>query len=466
MLYYDVIKPFWGKNNLKFLHLSDVHLGHRQYNMDLRRKDMQYSFSSAIKAGLKNDVDAVLLCGDLFHHKNVSAQTLNTAELGLHQCKQNNVPVIFIQGNHDAKLYKQDMTWLEYLHRKKTGILLQADTSESEIVFRKYNPKKPGSHAGFVDIKDTRIFGLQYSGQRTIERLHQCPEAIQNVNDEFGTSDWTILMGHFGVEGHIPGITGGVPEETLDLLSDDIDYLALGHLHKQYSENNWVFNPGSLEAHDTREATWDLGYYITILSKNHDVEAYHYFSKRRPFYKIVLSVDRFHTKEELLHGLHRKLDVEKSYLTDLQEKKFFQDEKGKRQPIIDFRLKGQLHFSRSLLNIDELIDLVRQATDAVKVQPSDATESLETKEILTEIDGGRESIFDEDGHVNRNRLEQAVFSMKAGEDNRYNNEKHGVSEILVALKTELLSRENPEDIAKTLQKKRQQLFPTEQEREH
>jgi len=424
---------------------------------------MHYSFLSTIKTGIEEEVDLVLLCGDLFHHKNVTAQTLSNAEQGLQQFTDHHIPIVFNQGNHDAKLYRQDMTWLEYLHRKKIGVLLQSDISDSNLIFKPYDEGHPSSHAGFIDIKDTRIFGLQYSGQQTSERLQQIPKAIQHVNDEFGQATFTILMGHFGVEGHIPGITGGISEEILTPLHEVVDYLALGHLHKQYRENNWIFNPGSLEAHDTREATWDLGYYLTTLTKDNGVQAVHHLSKRRPFHKIVFSVDRFHSKEELSHGFKRKLSVEKESIEEVQKQSYFQNETGFRQPIIDLRLKGQLHFSRSLLDINELIDLIENETNAVKVQPSDATESLETQEILRSIEGGRDAIFDEDGHVNRDQLEQAVFTMKAGEDDRFNQKKKQVAQILFSLKAELLSGENPEDVAETLQKKRKKYFPTEEE---
>ncbi len=432
--------------------------------MNLRSYDMHYSFLATISEGIKESVDAALLCGDLFHHKNVTAQTLSQAEQGLQRFSKHDIPVLFIQGNHDAKLYKEDMTWLEYLHRRKTGILLQADVLESSISFKKYDMNHPGSHAGFVDIGNVRLFGLQYSGQRTIERLKQIPDAIDRINEKYGLADFTILMGHFGVEGHIPGITGGVPEEMLNSLINSVDYLALGHLHKRYSENNWVFNPGSLEAHDTREATWDLGYYIGEISKENGIHATHHYSKRRPFYKIIFSVDRFHSKEELIQGFKRKLSMGQTCLHDEQQQSHFQDDNGIRQPIIDLRLKGQLHFSRSLLNIDELIQLVQEATNAVKVQPSDATESLEARDILTEMEGGREMIFDETGHVNRDRLEQAIFTMKAGEDDRFKSEKNHVANVLLALKSELLAGENIEDVAETLQKKRKELFPIDDER--
>jgi DNA repair exonuclease SbcCD nuclease subunit len=420
---------------------------------------MYYSFLQTINEGIKQNIDFVLICGDLFHHKNVTAQTLSNAEKGLTLFAEKKIPTILIQGNHDAKLYREDMTWLEYLHRKQKSILLQADITETGLSFQQYNKKQLGSHAGFVDIGNGRIFGLQYSGQRTIERLQQVKTAIQQVNDEYGTPDWTILLGHFGVEGHIPGLTGGVPMDEIKNLSTLVDYLALGHLHKQYSEKNWVFNPGSLEAHDTRESTWDLGYYLTEISKGKTVKATHVLSKRRPFHKIVFSVGRFQSKEALMHGFKRKLGVEQEYLEKLQQQQHFQKENKKRQPIIDLRLRGQLQFSRSRLDLEELILLIEDKTNAIKVQPSDATESIETGEIINEIQGGRAAIFDEDGHLNRSRLEQAVFSLKAGEDARYCREKEQIASVLIALKKELLAREPPEDIAETLQKKRHQLFP-------
>ena len=37
--------------------------------------------------------------------------------------------------------------------------------------------------------------------------------------------------------------------DLLPLKAAGIDYLGLGHIHKQYDVEDWIFNPGSLEAH-------------------------------------------------------------------------------------------------------------------------------------------------------------------------------------------------------------------------
>jgi len=448
-----------------FMHFSDAHIGHRQYNMKLRRDDMYMSFRTAIKEGLDEDIDFAAFSGDLFHHKKVNARALRDAEKGLDIFWKNDVPVVIVQGNHDSKLYKEDLTWLEYLHSKGKVILLEGDFTEDGSIYEEHDFDEPGTSSGFVELDGVRIFGLQYSGQRTSERLEMISEEIERINEEHGEPDSTILMGHFGIEGHIPGMSGGISYNKLVQLEDVVDYVALGHLHKRYSHGDWVFNPGSLEAHDTREATWDLGYYIGEVTNDGDIEVEHRLSKRRPFYRIEFSVEGYDSKEELLDGFKAKVDEEVENLEDVQDREHHMKRGERREPVVDLRLKGLLQFSRSVLDIEELMDIVKEKTEAVKVQPSDATESIETEKVVEEIDGGRDEIFDEEGQLDRKKLENAVFQMKAEQDSRYKEKKEEVSETLIAVKREMLSDEPPESIAEDIKKRRRELFPTGGEEE-
>ncbi len=442
-----------------FMHFADAHIGHRQYNMKLRRDDMYMSFRTTIKEGLDEDIDFAVFSGDLFHHKKVNARALRDAERGMDIFGKNDVPVAVVQGNHDSKLYKEDLTWLEYLHSKGKVILLEADFTEDGPIYEKHDFEEPGKSSRFVDIDGVRIFGLQYSGQRTSERLSMIKDEIERVNEEFGEPESTILMGHFGIEGHIPGMSGGISYNDIAPLEDLVDYVALGHLHKNYSHGDWVFNPGSLEAHDTREATWDLGYYIGETTDDGNIEVEHRLSKRRPFYRIEFSVEGYDDKEELMDGFEEKVDEEIDGLRGIQDEEHHLKRGERRKPVLDLRLKGLLQFSRSVLDIDELMDIVEEKTEAVKVQPSDATESIETKKVIEEIEGGRDEIFDESGQLDRQKLENAVFQMKAEEDSRYRGKKEEVSKTLIAVKRELLSNEPPENIAQDIRKRRRDLFP-------
>src|SRR2546430_771551 len=65
---------------IKFLHLSDVHLGCRRYNLEERTKDFFRSWHDVIvRHALPNRVDFVLIAGDFFDRRNIDPQTMNDA---------------------------------------------------------------------------------------------------------------------------------------------------------------------------------------------------------------------------------------------------------------------------------------------------------------------------------------------------------------------------------------------------
>lgn len=445
-------------DKVKFMHFADAHIGHRQYNMKLRRDDIYMSFRTSIKECLDEDIDFAIFSGDLFHHKRVNARALRDAENGIDMLSEKGIPVIMIQGNHDSKLYKEDLTWIEYLHSKGKIVLLQGNFNDKGLVYKKHDTDNPGTNSGFIDFNDVRIFGLQYSGQRTKERLNVISDEINRVNKEYGEPKVTILIGHFGIEGHIPQINEGVSYNDLVQLEGLVDYLALGHIHKKYSHGDWIYNPGSLEAHNTREATWDLGYYISEIKPNGNLDVKHNLSKRRPFYRIEFSVDGCKNNDDVVKGLKNLIEEELKELKDLQDRKHYKSRGKKRNPIIDFRLEGLLQFSRSTLNINKLLEIIKQKTGAVKVQPNDKTESIESRRVLEDIENKASKIFDKNGQLNRKNLENTVFQMKIGEDSRYKGRENEISKLLMEIKINLLSDESIEKVIEDIRKKRREIF--------
>lgn len=285
------------KDQTRFIHLSDTHIGHRQYGVKKRRDDMYLTFRSTVLDAIDEGVDFAVFSGDLFHNKDVNARALSDAENSLSEFDREDIPVVGIQGNHDANLYKEDLNWLEYLHSRERLILLEANLWDDGPIFEKHDFDDPGTSSGYVDIDSIRVFGLQYLGQRTGDYLKDVAEAIKEVNEKEREPEMTVLLGHFGIEDHIPGMAGGISFNQLEPLEGVVDYLGLGHLHKQYSHGDWVFNPGSLEAHDTREAQWDHGYYL--VDQTEDGFEYDFKpSKRRPFFWIEFVVDDSNTPQE------------------------------------------------------------------------------------------------------------------------------------------------------------------------
>ncbi|MCK8827821.1 metallophosphoesterase family protein [Natroniella acetigena] len=450
-------------NNLKLIHFSDAHIGHRQYGLKKRRDDMYMTLRRTIYDAVNSGIDFAVLGGDLFHNRNVKPKTLSDVERCLVQFNQAEIPIIGVQGNHDAKLYKDDLHWLEYLHARGKFILLEANLTGDGPIFSEHDFDEPGEASGYVEFEGVRIFGLQYLGQRIKGSLSQVAEGIKEVNRKQGEAELTILLGHFGIEGHIPGMNGGVAVNDLEPLEEIVDYLGLGHVHKKYDHDNWIFNPGSLESHNTREGQWDLGYYL--VNKTSDgFSAEFQKSKRRPVFRFDFAVDQSNTPQELEREFTLRVEEEISNLRRKQKVKHFSKSNGDlRKPIIALRLEGLLQFSRSRLDIDRLKEIVMDKMGALTVRINDTTESKETASIIQELADGEDSIRNQQGQLDRNRVEKAIFYKLVGQDKRYSPKKEDVVEALSAVKRSVLADESSKAVAEMISERRRQLFPKQKE---
>ena len=100
----------------KFLHVSDVHLGFDRYDCKERTLDFFFAFKDALeKYAVAEQVDFVLISGDLFEHRNIKPAILNHAQLCLQLLHDANIPVLAIEGNHDNAPYGTKSSWLRYL---------------------------------------------------------------------------------------------------------------------------------------------------------------------------------------------------------------------------------------------------------------------------------------------------------------------------------------------------------------
>lgn len=96
------------------LHVSDTHLGKRQYKSSVRRDDFLDAFSQAIDIALgehddyTNDpVDAVLHTGDLFDDSEASLEDMYRCQTVLQRLEEAGIPFYAIIGNHERKLQTQ-----------------------------------------------------------------------------------------------------------------------------------------------------------------------------------------------------------------------------------------------------------------------------------------------------------------------------------------------------------------------
>ena len=106
---------------IRFVHLSDIHLGLRSAFLNdpakqqQRRKDIEDSFADVINYCLEvnNSIDGVLFTGDLFDKHNPDEHTLNFARAQIRRLIRSSKVVFHIPGNHDSyhygnSIYKRD----------------------------------------------------------------------------------------------------------------------------------------------------------------------------------------------------------------------------------------------------------------------------------------------------------------------------------------------------------------------
>ena len=233
---------------MKFAHIADAHLGYRQYKSDKRALDFAQAFKKAIEFAEMENVDFILIAGDLFHKKSeMDPVTLAQATVVLEKCKK---PVLVVEGNHDSTYFRERFSWIDYLQARNLVINLKPSFEGGEIVIEEWD----GESGAYVDLGEARVYGLKYYGMLTERILGSYLPMIKR-------DGFTVFMSHFGLEGYM-NIYGCINSQILYRYDSKIDYVALGHIHKKYIENEYIFNPGSLETCDILEYSFEKGFFL------------------------------------------------------------------------------------------------------------------------------------------------------------------------------------------------------------
>ena len=96
---------------MKILHTADIHLGAKNIRLNLDKQNVIRNEQNVLITKLfddayKNDYDVVLICGDLFHKKTVSAKISGFFFKAVENFSR---PVLYVKGNHDEKFMFLDM---------------------------------------------------------------------------------------------------------------------------------------------------------------------------------------------------------------------------------------------------------------------------------------------------------------------------------------------------------------------
>jgi DNA repair exonuclease SbcCD nuclease subunit len=259
-----------NKMNIKFIHASDIHLGSHQIRNDERANDFLYAFEEILNIAKHYRVNFIILAGDIFTSLEILPEKFTTIIKIIRKFKQstpNTIPIIAIEGNHDIRKYsrgkrfQKEQSWLKVLNELELIILLDADFNNGKYqLYKEYNTNH--RKGGKISLKNTIIYGNCYIGQNPVEYIRKISNNLDDTDDKF-----KILIQHFGIKGEMENVPG-IAYRDIACLREKVDYLALGHFHKQFIINNWVFNPGSSEATCVSDHFFKRGIFLVKAVKN------------------------------------------------------------------------------------------------------------------------------------------------------------------------------------------------------
>ncbi len=196
---------------VKFAHLGDCHLG------SWRQPELQElnfkSFEKAIEECIKQNVEFVLIAGDLFDSAYPPIEILKKTFAEFRKLKDAGIRVYMIAGSHDYSV--SGKTFLDVLEKGGFCEICKYDEKESCIEL------KPLKHKNF------EIFG--YPGKKTGLEIADLKKILLPKEN----SNFRILMLHTSVTEAV----GTLPIESISLNSlPRADYYALAHLHINFEQ--------------------------------------------------------------------------------------------------------------------------------------------------------------------------------------------------------------------------------------
>lgn len=208
---------------MRFLHLSDLHIGRRLNGFSLL-EDQAHVLAQALR--MAREADAVLIAGDLYDKAQPSAEAIRTVGDFLVQLSRMGKPVFAISGNHDSP--EQVAYCRELLGECGVWMAQTFDGTLTPHVLRDAWGEIHVWLLPFIRPASVRPFFPQVKTYEDAVRA-----ALSTVR--FDPEARHVLVAHQYVSGaevceSEMRLIGGVDQIGLNVL-EGFDYVALGHLH-------------------------------------------------------------------------------------------------------------------------------------------------------------------------------------------------------------------------------------------
>lgn len=256
---------------MKFLHTSDLHIG-KKLNKKSLLEDQAYILQEILKVIDKENIDAVVLAGDLYDTSNPSKEAINLIQEFFREINIKRGKAIFaISGNHDSK--ERVAVGKEWYSQTKLYVATEIEESFEKIEFLDANIYL----MPYFEIGKAR----EYFDDRKIETVNEgIKRVVDKIYEDLDETKLNILVGHTFVAGSkVTDSERNLSVGTIENVDKDIfskfDYVALGHLHnpKAHSSNRVKYS-GSPYYYSFSEAGQTKGVRIIDIEKDEFLEKF------------------------------------------------------------------------------------------------------------------------------------------------------------------------------------------------
>lgn len=200
---------------MKFSHIADVHIGSwRDPNMKILSTQ---AFIKSIDESIKENVDFVLIAGDLFNTAIPGIDQIKIAIKKLKELKEKNIPVYYIAGSHDYS--PSGKTMLDVIEEAGLGIDVTKGSvnEEGKLQLEFTTDSKTGA-------KITGIIGRR----GMLEKNYYENLDTTSLEKEEG---FKIFMFHTSIDELKPKDLEEMESNPISFLPKGFDYYAGGHVH-------------------------------------------------------------------------------------------------------------------------------------------------------------------------------------------------------------------------------------------
>ena len=270
---------------MRFFHLSDLHIGLKLMNRDLR-EDQEYILAEVVEAAAQEKPDAIVIAGDIYDKAVPSAEAVEIFDRFLGELTEA-VPsavIMMISGNHDSA--PRVDCFRKVLSRQKVYMIGQPPRTEDEYIEKVTLEDKHGNVNFYLlpfvkpsmvkQVVGTDENGNNLSYNETLHRLI----GRENINQD----ERNVLVSHqfyLPVGKKVEEIermdseirtVGNIDEVSADVL-EIFDYAALGHIHKpmKLGNENWRYC-GTPLACSVSEAQQQKGIIMVEMGAKGEVE--------------------------------------------------------------------------------------------------------------------------------------------------------------------------------------------------